>query len=85
MDDGVAFDEFFLHGVGHGKGGDEECGDERAREEDEPLESFAFALDLFVFLDLDEVSAQEQEDVGPISRETIRRLLKKTASSHGAR
>lgn len=26
-----------------------------------------------------------QADIGPISRETIRRLLKKTASSHGAR
>lgn len=31
-----------------------------------------------------EQAAQAQAGVGPISRETIRRLLKKTASSHGA-
>lgn len=36
-------------------------------------------------LELLEQAAQEQEDMGSISRETIRRLLKKTASSHGAR
>src|SRR3990172_5326611 len=36
-------------------------------------------------LELLERAAQEQEHVGPISRETIRRLLKKTVSSHGAR
>ena len=31
-----------------------------------------------------EKAAQAQEGVGPISRETVRRLLKKTASSRGA-
>jgi hypothetical protein len=31
-----------------------------------------------------EQAAQAQEGVGPISRETVRRLLKKTASSRGA-
>jgi len=31
-----------------------------------------------------EQAAQTQEGIGPISRETIRRLLKKTASSRGA-
>ncbi len=36
-------------------------------------------------LELLEQAAQEQTDIGSISRETIRRLLKKTASSHGAR
>ena len=36
-------------------------------------------------LKLLEQAAQGQADLGPISRETIRRLLKKTASSHGAR
>ena len=36
-------------------------------------------------LELLEQAAQGQADIGPISRETIRRLLKKTASSHGAR
>ena len=35
-------------------------------------------------LSLLEQAAQAQEDIGPISRETIRRLLKKTASSRGA-
>lgn len=35
-------------------------------------------------LSLLEEAAQAQEDIGPISRETIRRLLKKTASSRGA-
>jgi transposase len=35
-------------------------------------------------LELLEQAAQAQEGVGPISRETIRRLLKKTASSRGA-
>jgi transposase len=32
-----------------------------------------------------EQAAQEQVEIGPISRETIRRLLKKTASNPGAR
>lgn len=36
-------------------------------------------------LELLEQAAQGQADIGPISRETIRRLLKKTVSSHGAR
>jgi hypothetical protein len=36
-------------------------------------------------LELLEQAAQKQADIGPISRETIRRLLKKTASNHGAR
>lgn len=36
-------------------------------------------------LELLEQAAQGQADIGPISRETIRRLLKKTASNHGAR
>ena len=36
-------------------------------------------------LGLLEQAAHALADVGPISRETIRRLLKKTASSHGAR
>jgi hypothetical protein len=36
-------------------------------------------------LELLEDAAQGQADMGPISRETIRRLLKKTASSHGAK
>jgi len=36
-------------------------------------------------LELLEQAAHGQADIGPISRETIRRLLKKTASSHGAR
>lgn len=36
-------------------------------------------------LSLLEQAAQAQEDIGPISRETIRRLLKKTASNRGAR
>ena len=36
-------------------------------------------------LKLLEQVAQEQEGIGSISRETIRRLLKKTASSHGAK
>jgi len=36
-------------------------------------------------LELLEQTAHWQADIGPISRETIRRLLKKTASSHGAR
>ncbi len=36
-------------------------------------------------LELLEQAAREQADIGPISRETIRRLLKKTASNHGAR
>lgn len=36
-------------------------------------------------LELLQQAAQGQADIGPISRETIRRLLKKTASSHGAR
>jgi transposase len=31
-----------------------------------------------------EQAAQAQAGIGPISRETVRRLLKKTASSHGA-
>lgn len=35
-------------------------------------------------LELLEVAAQTQEGIGPISRETIRRLLKKTASNRGA-
>lgn len=35
-------------------------------------------------LDLLEQSAQAQAGVGPISRETVRRLLKKTASNRGA-
>jgi transposase len=35
-------------------------------------------------LGLLEQAAHALADVGPISRETIRRLLKKTASSHGA-
>ena len=35
-------------------------------------------------LGLLEQAAQSQAGIGPISRETIRRLLKKTASSHGA-
>ena len=35
-------------------------------------------------LGLLEQAAQAQADIGPISRETIRRLLKKTASSRGA-
>ena len=35
-------------------------------------------------LDLLEQAAQAQPGIGPISRETIRRLLKKTASSRGA-
>ena len=35
-------------------------------------------------LELLEQAAHSLADVGPISRETIRRLLKKTASSHGA-
>lgn len=35
-------------------------------------------------LELLERAAQAQADIGPISRETIRRLLKKTASSRGA-
>jgi Homeodomain-like domain len=35
-------------------------------------------------LELLEQAAQAQADIGPISRETIRRLLKKTASSRGA-
>jgi hypothetical protein len=35
-------------------------------------------------LELLEQAAQALADVGPISRETIRRLLKKTASSRGA-
>ena len=35
-------------------------------------------------LDLLEQAAHSLADVGPISRETIRRLLKKTASSRGA-
>lgn len=35
-------------------------------------------------LELLERAAQALDDVGPISRETIRRLLKKTASSRGA-
>ena len=34
-------------------------------------------------LELLEQTARAQGDIGPISRETIRRLLKKTASSHG--
>ena len=36
-------------------------------------------------LELLEQTMRTHADVGPISRETIRRLLKKTASSHGAR
>jgi hypothetical protein len=36
-------------------------------------------------LELLERAAQEQAGIGSISRETIRRLLKKTASNHGAR
>lgn len=36
-------------------------------------------------LELLEQAAHSLADVGPISRETIRRLLKKTASSRGAR
>jgi transposase len=36
-------------------------------------------------LELLEQAARKQAGIGPISRETIRRLLKKTASSHGAR
>lgn len=36
-------------------------------------------------LELLKQAAQGQADIGPISRETIRRLLKKTVSSHGAR
>ena len=36
-------------------------------------------------LELLEQVAQEQAAIGTISRETIRRLLKKTASNHGAR
>ena len=36
------------------------------------------------YLELLEQTARAQEDMGPISRETIRRLLKKTASSRGA-
>ena len=36
-------------------------------------------------LELLKQAAQGQAGIGPISRETIRRLLKKTASSHGAR
>lgn len=35
-------------------------------------------------LELLEQAAQAQANIGPISRETIRRLLKKTASSRGA-
>jgi Homeodomain-like domain len=35
-------------------------------------------------LELLEQATQAQADIGPISRETIRRLLKKTASSRGA-
>lgn len=35
-------------------------------------------------LDLLEQAAQAQAGIGPISRETIRRLLKKTASNRGA-
>lgn len=35
-------------------------------------------------LELLEQAARSQADIGPISRETIRRLLKKTASSRGA-
>jgi hypothetical protein len=35
-------------------------------------------------LELLEVAARTQEGIGPISRETIRRLLKKTASNRGA-
>lgn len=35
-------------------------------------------------LELLEQAAREQVDVGRISRETIRRLLKKTVSNHGA-
>ena len=35
-------------------------------------------------LELLEQTARAQGDIGPISRETIRRLLKKTASSRGA-
>ena len=35
-------------------------------------------------LSLLEEAAQAEEDIGPISRETIRRLLKKTASNRGA-
>lgn len=35
-------------------------------------------------LELLEQAARAQADIGPISRETIRRLLKKTASSRGA-
>lgn len=36
-------------------------------------------------LELLERAAQKQPETGSIGRETIRRLLKKTASSHGAR
>ena len=36
-------------------------------------------------LELLEQAAQEQEAIGSISRETIRRMLKKTASNHGVR
>ncbi|MBK8309157.1 MAG: helix-turn-helix domain-containing protein [Gammaproteobacteria bacterium] len=36
-------------------------------------------------LELLEQAAREQPDIGPISRETIRRLLKKTALNPGAR
>ena len=36
-------------------------------------------------LELLEQAAQKQADIGSISRETIRRLLKKTVSNHGAR
>lgn len=36
-------------------------------------------------LELLEQTAQKQVGIGSISRETIRRLLKKTASSHGAK
>ena len=36
-------------------------------------------------LELLEQAAQKQADIGQISRETIRRLLKKTASNHGAK
>jgi len=36
-------------------------------------------------LELLEQAAQGQAGIGSISRETIRRMLKKTASSHGAR
>src|SRR3989338_9394156 len=36
-------------------------------------------------LELLEQAAQKQADIGSLSRETIRRLLKKTVSSHGAR